>query len=87
MVGFANSPSEYNLKNKEMNNYKKAIERNEVRDFSLAMVSIITMIAIGELMYRITDCITVLQHTQIFVSNSRIKQINTSLQTKSKQNI
>ena len=55
--------------------------------FSLAMVSIITMIAIGELMYRITDCITVLQHTQIFVSNSRIKQINTSLQTKSKQNI
>lgn len=33
MAEFANSPSEYNLKNKEMNNYKKAIERNEVRDF------------------------------------------------------
>lgn len=33
MEEFANSPSEYNLKNEEMNNYKKAIERNEVRDF------------------------------------------------------
>ena len=54
--------------------------------FSLAMVSIITMIAIGELMYRITNCITVL-HKKIFVSNLRIKQINTSLQTKFKQNI